>query len=410
MPSSPPHEQLSPAAAAHGPPPGADEVPSPRRSWLAAAALLAAALGLYAFAAARPFLLYDDFTILMHGWTWEVTRQSLWVPQNEHAMPLGRLTTWAACRLAGRPAHLPRVAARQGLVALLLGMGLVYLFVRRELGHSFYGLAAMGFFGVTTIYAQAVSWFAASFGLLALDTFLVALLAGQRWRQTRRRGWLALGALACALAPGWFGSGVLAGPLCAVYLLPDRGEGRAGGPARRLLPFAAGLAPLLGTAAFLAVCWPLAGRAILHADHFGNQTAVQALNPVVGLWHTARSLVDSLALGQLGVAAVRCPWWLVPLPLAALAAAAVWWWRQAPCRRLLALGLAIILCNYLLVFTARANWHYDDDRLSDPTWARYHLGPQLGLTLFLAGGLPRWAGRFGPLRAGSLTRKQLRIL
>src|SRR5262249_56537424 len=35
-------------------------------------------------------------------------------------------------------------------------------------------------------------------------------------------------------------------------------------------------------------------------------------------------------------------------------------------------------------------WSYDEAQMYYPDWSRYHLLPQLGLALFVCGGLPRW--------------------
>ena len=50
-----------------------------------------------------PVLAQDDFQILAQSWTWQKTLDGLWTPNNEHAMPLGRLLTFAVVQLAGRP-------------------------------------------------------------------------------------------------------------------------------------------------------------------------------------------------------------------------------------------------------------------------------------------------------------------
>src|SRR5262249_13670368 len=162
----------------------------------------------------------DDFQILVRSWTWQRTWDDLWVPANEHAMPVGRLTTWALVQLASRASAVPQVAAFQGPLAVIVGALLLYLFVRRELGHPLYGLVAAALFGVSTVYGQAVYWFSSSFSILTLDTLLLALLAAQALRRTGSWLYLHLCVLAVALAPTWFASGILAGPLCALYLLP----------------------------------------------------------------------------------------------------------------------------------------------------------------------------------------------
>jgi hypothetical protein len=148
----------------------------------------------------------------------------------------------------------------------------------------------------------------------------------------------------------------------------------------------AGLAPLAGTAAFLAVSLPRTAQKIMHLEHYDGGTAVEAFHPLQGLVYTGRSVVDNLLCGVLGFGTVHCPVGLVPVVLLAVAALGVWWWWRAPCRRLLLLGLGMVGSSYLLVYSARAEWGYDN-RMNLPNWTRYHLLPQLGLTLFVAGGL-----------------------
>ncbi len=390
----------------HPPPP---DRAGTRRFVLLAGLAAVAAVGVHYYSLVHATLFWDDFQHLIRSWTWARTQATLWEPANEHAMPLGRLTTWVLVHVAGRATAMPLAAALQGPLAVLLALGLLYPFVRGELGHPFYGLLAAILFGVSSAYDEAVTWFSASFSVLTLDTLLLMLLAAQRWRQTGRAGWLILSALFAALAPAWFASGVLAGPLGALYLWP-REEGSAGtgkgwkrgGAWSRLL----NLAPLAGTALFLAVSLPLTARQILHLEHYYGKTALQAIQPKVGLVYTARSLVDNLIPGALGVSDVVSPPWLVGIGLVVLAAVGLWWWRGAPRRRLLLLGLGCILASYLLVYSARAEWEYE--RMS--IWTRYHLLPHLGLVLFLCGGLPRWQGRFGLQPSGALSRRQALVL
>src|SRR5579871_350628 len=88
----------------------------------------AAVLFLYIRSLAAPVVFYDDFQILTQSRTWERTRDGLWVPQNEHAMPLGRLFCFALECLAGRLPVLPFVICWVGPLSLLAGLFLVYLF------------------------------------------------------------------------------------------------------------------------------------------------------------------------------------------------------------------------------------------------------------------------------------------
>ncbi|MGH7226154.1 MAG: hypothetical protein ACRELF_23310, partial [Gemmataceae bacterium] len=194
---------------------------SSRRGMLLPILLAGAAfLLLQARSLVGPVIFADDFQILTQSRTWRRTWDGLWIPQNEHAMPLGRLFCFALECLAGRLSVLPLLTCLVGPLALLLALWLLYVFVRREMGHPSYAVLVVVLFAVTSVYHQAVWWFAASFAILSLDTLLLGLLAAQRWRQTGRGLYLDLTVLACLLAPGWFALGILAGPLCCLYLLP----------------------------------------------------------------------------------------------------------------------------------------------------------------------------------------------
>jgi hypothetical protein len=364
------------------------------------AILCIAALLLHLAPLLRPVLFWDDFEIVTQSYTWPIMQANLWRPANEHTMPLGRITTWFLVVAAGRPTLLPLATALQGPIAVLLGMVLIYLFVKRELGHPLYGLIAMGLFGITSQYEQAVSWFAASFAILALDTLLLALLAAQRWRQTG--GWrdLVLCTVWSALAPCWFASGILAGPFCALYLIPifgARGVDAPRSPASFRFATACVLAlvPALGSALFLAVSLPRNADHIMHLEHYGGQTAVQAFHLDKGLLYTSHSLVDNLLLGTFGISGVLCPEPFVPAVLLAMAALALYWWWQAPCKRFVILGLAFILVSYVLIYSARSLWSYE--QMSG--WGRYQLFPHVGLVLMICGGLPAlhdWLSAEGP--------------
>lgn len=373
--------------------------------------ICAAAVALNVYPLTHPLFWGDDFLILASSLTWTDTWNNLWQPANEHAMPLGRLSSWALIQIAGRPTALPQATALQGPFALILGMWLLFLFVRREVDDPFPALMAMAWFGVTSVYQQAVIWFSSSFTVLAMDTLLLALLAAQRWRQTGRKRFLALSAFWAALAPAWFAIGILAGPICFLYLVPPRLRGDKDISSPFLRRLAAALVPSLGSAAFLAVSLPQTAHQIMHLEHYEGKTAAEAFHPLIGLAYTGRSLVDNLVLGVLGISGVTCPLPVVIVGLTVLASLAVWWWRRAPKRRLLLLGLELILSSYWLVYSARAEWVYEP-HMTQPTWGRYHLLPQLGLALFLVGGPwlltpgTRWAGD----GSGRLTSWQIKAI
>jgi hypothetical protein len=371
-----------------------------QRVFLLAGCILLTALALHTPQLLFRMLLTDDFGFVLQSWTWSTALDHLWVPVNEHAMPLNRLTTWALIRLAGCASALPAVLGTQGPLALCVCMGLLYLFLRRELGHPVYGLAGMTFFGVTSQYEQAVSWYAATFALISLAFVLLGLLSAQAWRRDGRVRHLVACVLWTALAPSCFAGGILAGPLCALYLLsspPGEVVARPGRSGRTLL---VGLLPVLGTGLFLAVSLPRTARVILHARHYDGKTALEAFHPDVALLYSARSLVDNTLLGTLTGVNVICPLVVVPFVLVLLLAAGAWWWWRAPHRSLLLLGLGFIGCSYFLIYGTRSEWPYE--RLV--SWSRYQVFSHLGLVLFLSGGLPRWRGWLvaGEGRAGRL--------
>jgi hypothetical protein len=267
------------------------------------------------------------------------------------------------------------------------------------------------------VYQQAVYWFAASFSLLALDTLLLALLAAQQYRRTGHPLHLGLCALGCALSPCWFGSGILAGPLCCLYLLwPEQAAGgnRPATAGARLRFALLRSTPLLGSALFLAVSLPLTARTIMHLEHYEkifHTNAVGAFRPGTGLLLTCKSLVENLLLGAVGVSGVSFGPWVEVCLLVSMAAAAAWWWWQAPDRRLLLLGLGMIFGGYLLVYSARALWFIDENGgfapINEPRWSRYHVLPQLGLALYVCGGLPAFnRGLFALRPDGGLTWRQ----
>jgi hypothetical protein len=351
-----------------------------------------------------PVIFYDDFPILAQSRTWQRTCEGLWAPQNEHAMPLGRLLCFALEALAGQLPLVPSLTCLVGPMALLLGLGLLYVFVRRELEHPFYALLAVVLFAVTSVYHQAVWWFAASFVILSLDTILLGLLAVQSWRKTGRGLYLDLAFLACLLAPAWFALGIVGGPLCCLYLLlPDYHNNQSRCTRHwTLLPFA-------GTVLFLAISLPRTAQAILHTGHYGDQTALEAFHPLIGLQYTGRSLVDNLLLGLVGVAGIALPGWCIVVILLVVVALGIWWWRQASDHRLMLLGLGLIGSSYVLCYSARALWDYQ--LMVEPQFSRYHLLPHLGLVLFFCGGLSGRAGRWFILDAvGAITVRQQRMV
>jgi hypothetical protein len=144
------------------------------------------------------------------------------------------------------------------------------------------------------------------------------------------------------------------------------------------------LVPLAGTALFLAVSLPRTAHHILHLEHYGEADALGSFLPWVGLGRTFRSLVENLLLGQVGAWSVTVPVPLVVLVAAGLGIGLLVVARRAPAsRRLLILGVGMVLSSYWLTYSARGTWHYEGV-MNQLNWSRYHLLPQLGLALAVA--------------------------
>jgi hypothetical protein len=322
---------------------------------------------------------FDDFPILMESWTWEAAYRNILLPFNEHIMPLGRLSTWCLGQLSNPITRLPYFTAVQGIAATVAAMWLLYLFVRRETGDPNCGLAAMILFGVSTVYVEAISWFAASFTLLAVDMVFLALLAAQRWQQSGRGIFLFWCVFWSVLAPGWFASGLLGGLFCTLYLFPKRNGQFANRWYRALA-----LVPLLGPAIFLGCTLPFAAQHLLHLDHYSGRNPWESFNLLQGSALACRASVDKILLGLFGISGIALPSLCVAVILLLAMAGGVWLWHRTRHRRLMLLGLGFLVASSVVIYSARADWSYEDQTIS---WTRYNVFPHLGLTLFICRGL-----------------------
>jgi len=82
------------------------------------------------------------------------------------------------------------------------------------------------------------------------------------------------------------------------------------------------------------------------------------------------------------------------------------WWRRTEHRRVTLLGLAMIVASYFLIYGARGQWSYAEINMTLPNWSRYHLFPQLGLTLFVVAGLSSARPDGQPAEAAGVSRTQ----
>jgi hypothetical protein len=324
-------------------------------------------------------LTLDDFAHVAESRTMAELQQHLLLPHNAHLVPLLRLWTFLWVRLAGTLERLPMMLAVASYLTYVLAMLLVGHVVAWESGRSALGLAAMAAFGISAVLEPSVRWFGASVSLLAGATAVAALAALQRWRGRKGWWWLALATVATAVAPWFWSGGYVAGASGFAYLWAD-GRSRA----RK-----AAWLPLAASAASALTSFAVAGRAIVAASHFSDRTPAQAFKALQGTLSTAQAIAEVLVLRNLGLEAVTAPYQALVL---VLMLAAIWAWSRGRPFRLNALeaaGGTLAVLGFLLAYTARG--YFEFDNLRDLHW--YRAIPQLGAVLFAAGW---WMGRAQP--------------
>lgn len=373
-------------SAPFGPKPDLDAEPGGlRRARRAAAVMLAAAFaGVCLFPSllglAHPSIFYDDVVRIAQLHDNGFVR-NLFVPINEHMQPFFQTITALAWRSTGAyAAGLPRAMAIASAIPFAASLVLLAILVSRTLGSRTTGLAAAALFSFGSLsYFETVVWYSASSFQWALMFALIALIAVERagaedGRRVSRLACWTLTFVASALAPACCGVGLLAGPAASLWWLADR-RGRL-----ELSRLARAMIPVAGTAAHLLVCFT-----------FGYQTKLSAQlhdNPYrpIGLLNVYRAPIDVLLpalVGWRNIDGVLPEAVVLALFVAGLGAVA-WGAVRSRHRRILAVGTFLILANYGLIYGAR--YLPGDDH-----WVlgveRYHLLPQLGLTLILAAAL-----------------------
>ncbi len=324
-----------------------------------------------------PAIFYDDVVRIAelheHGFA-----GNLFVPINEHMQPFFQAITALAWRsTGGRLAGLPMAMAIATAFPFALSLVLLAILVNRCLGSWTAALLAASLFSFSSIsYYETVVWYSASSFQWALAWTLAALIAATPAgseggsRRHRRLGWT-VAIVSSAMAAASCGVGLLAGPAAGLWWLGHRGGGRSIGHRARAA------IPSLGTAAHLLVCL---------AFHYHDQLSAQMQqNPYhpPGLLNVYRAPIDVLLPAFAGWRNIdRILPDAAELGLFAAGLAAIAWWaRRSADPRPLVVGAFLILADYSLIYGSR---HLPGDDHWVLGVERYHLFPQLGLTLILA--------------------------
>jgi hypothetical protein len=360
---------------------GTRRAPSSRSVWALVVVLGPAFAGLCLFPSLlclrKPAIFYDDVVRIAdlheHG-----PAGNLFVPINEHMQPFFQAVTALAWELAdGRLVRLPVSLGIATAVPFVLNLALLAILVHRGLGSWTAALLASALFSLGSIsYYETVVWYSASSFQWALAWTLAALIVVTLAGSDGRRSvfWWTMAIVSSAMAPASCAVGLLGGPAAALWWLSDRQVTRSiGSQARAVIP-------IIGTAAHLAVC-----AAFLYHDQLSAQ---MHQNPyyLPGLLNVYRAPIDVLLPAVVGWRNIDG---LLPdaieLGLFAVGLAAIAWSaRRSADPRPLVVGAFLILAGYVLIYGSR---HLPGDDHWVLGVERYHLFPQLGLTLILASAL-----------------------
>ncbi|MDB5353024.1 MAG: hypothetical protein JWN86_4271 [Planctomycetota bacterium] len=336
----------------------------------------------------------DDFSFVGASRDFARALENLFVPHNAHIVPVWRLLTWALVASAGSLANVPRVLSWATWAITPMVMLATGLLVARETGRTSVGLAAMAVSGTTSVLKAPATWYSAGQTLWAGLGVILTLLALQSWRKNGGAWRLILAALAAVFAGGFWTIGHVAGPAGAAYLLAD-GTRRS----RR-----AALVPLLASLIAVGVSFGIGARKIEVEIRFEGGDKDKAMSLRRGASHTLQSISETLAIGNLGIAAETTPLQASILTFAVLG---LWGWtfrnggRPTP---LECAGGVIVTIGYLVSWTFRGYYAWENLRGVVP-W--YDTIPHLGAVLFVAGWWSRvwnasrsprpltWAGAIG---------------
>jgi hypothetical protein len=338
-------------------------------------------LFLIALAVACPLLIYqrrletftlvaDDFDFVLHALSWDMTLDQLWRPHVSHWCPLFRLLTGILRALAGRLTDLCLTFRLGPICALLLVQMLMFAWARGETDSSFGGLLAAIAMGFTSVYSIAVDYYSASQSLWALAFTLLGLTGCAAWCRAQSRGAAVVAVAAVAMAPAWWSAGILAGPICSLYLWL-RCTNNTG--IRRLV---VSCAPLAATVSYLAVVQVVAWQEPL-IPGFGGRATSETFRPLVAVSLTIQSVVEKLLLGNLGVTEPR----LNVSQAIVLLAAGIFTFSRFTSRQgrsaTLAVAVAFVILGYLLPYSFRG--HIEYTYLRAQVW--YAVFPQAGWSL-----------------------------
>lgn len=377
-------------------------VKHPLRTLLVFVTIVALWLLLYRDRWLHPRIMFDDNDYLRSSATWELTRQNLFMPYNDHLVVPTRLVSYLCVRLSDE-STLPFACSLVVIPLFLLTLVLLFFFARREWRSDAAGLLAVALFSLTTCQREIIQWYSASIWLTCPICLLGSLLLIGDWRTPIGSARYFAACALCFLAPFSFSISALVGPITSMGVLCKSGPIR---PARRLL---AATGPTLATLLAMSLIVPRLLRFSGADNHVvgGGRAFGETMDYLAGVHHSLQLSVDLLFLRNLGVLrtmnkTTEPTWhytWLFPLLLLGFVAVL----RLRPSAWRIYPFFLLIVLPYAITVPARTWVNYGDLVY----WSRYQMLPQLGVALLLTGSISHLfpnafgMGQWG-LRAGQV--------
>ncbi len=277
----------------------------------------------------------------------------LFVPHNEHTVPLMRLLYYLCFNGWGAD---PAPFAAAVLIVFLANVALLYSVSRDFLEHFLSRFSAAALFGFSLVYSEALYWPGASHVTFSLFWMLLMIKAQTHFCRSRKTGWAFASGAAAFCCASCFSIGILSLPFALLFQFLFLKNPESGW--KEELKNVTG--PAVGWAMFVIIFLTFSGDA--------SGTTLERLDISGGLLFSFQALL-LLCRDQLHLPGL----WLPVLVVLAISVA-VGYAGKPKVRRLLVFIAAWIVASFLIVFPFRT-WLGESALES----GRYYLYPAAGL-------------------------------
>ncbi len=323
--------------------------------------------------------LYDDDFLRVGSLRRTALGDALFRPFNEHMAPLFETISWLCWQASGQfVPNLPLSFQISSYLAFGLTLMMLGIVARSELGSWPATAVGLAVFGLSAVSAETVLWFSASSFEWSAAATLCAWFFAIRAARSEGPGatfrWLVLTALASLAAPAFSAIGVLAGPVAALRLFADSRPLHS-----TVVRWARPLAPLSGLLTYFVICQSFGYGKIV------STSVRNHLDLAAAAWATVEAPTAVLLPGLFGQSPLARSFprlgfaLLTTLALGGFLIQAA----RSPVRSMILTALVLIFGGYAATYATRAR----TGDLSIFEVQRYHLFPQVGLSLLMAAGL-----------------------